>query len=120
MSRPRIDMRKIREVLRLTFEEGLSRRQVSAASGVPSPLVKFLHSQRCHPEHPCGHQRMQVRRILALCPRKGQLQSVRSRRLPTAWCGGASMAYGVRWRLGYKNLTARNVGHRRSYTSMPG
>ena len=68
MSRPRIDMRKIREVLRLTFGEGLSRRQVSAASGVPSPLVKFLHSQRCHPEHPCGHQRMQVRRFVRSTP----------------------------------------------------
>ena len=39
MSRPRIDMRKIREVLRLTFGEGLSRRQVSAASGVPFTTV---------------------------------------------------------------------------------
>ena len=28
-----------------------------------SPLVKFLHSQRCHPEHACGHRRMQVGRI---------------------------------------------------------
>jgi len=32
-------MRKIREVLRLTFGEGLSRRQVSAASGVPFTTV---------------------------------------------------------------------------------
>ena len=68
MSRPRIDMRKIREVLRLTFGEGLSRRQVSAASGVPSPLVKFLHSQRCHQKHPCGHRRMQVGRISREAP----------------------------------------------------
>jgi len=35
MPRPRIDIRKIREVLRLTLGEELSRRQVSAASGVP-------------------------------------------------------------------------------------
>jgi hypothetical protein len=27
-----------------------------------SPLVKFLHSQRYHPEHACGDRRMQVRR----------------------------------------------------------
>jgi hypothetical protein len=39
MSRSRIAMRKIREVLRLTFGEGLSRRQVSAASGVPFTTV---------------------------------------------------------------------------------
>src|SRR5262249_5764804 len=25
-----------------------------------SPLVKFLHSQRCHPQQACGHRRMQV------------------------------------------------------------
>ena len=35
MPRPRCDMRKIREVLRLTFGEGMSRRQVAAATGVP-------------------------------------------------------------------------------------
>jgi len=35
MPRPRVAMRNIREVLRLTFGEGLSRRQVSASSGVP-------------------------------------------------------------------------------------
>ena len=39
MPRPRIDMRKIREVLRLTLGEELSRRQVSAASGVPLTTV---------------------------------------------------------------------------------
>jgi transposase len=37
--RPRSDMRKIREVLRLTFGEGLSRRRVAAASGVPVMTV---------------------------------------------------------------------------------
>jgi transposase len=37
--RPRIDMRKIREVLRLAVGEGLSRRQVSAASGVPLTTI---------------------------------------------------------------------------------
>ena len=35
MPRPRIAMRKIREVLRLTFGEGLSRRQVSAVARHP-------------------------------------------------------------------------------------
>jgi len=35
MPRPRIGMRKIREVLRLALGEGLSQRQASAASGVP-------------------------------------------------------------------------------------
>jgi hypothetical protein len=39
MPRPRIAMRKIREVLRLTLGEELSRRQVSAASGVPLTTV---------------------------------------------------------------------------------
>ena len=39
MPRPRIDMRKIREVLRLALGEELSRRQVSAASGVPLTAV---------------------------------------------------------------------------------
>lgn len=35
MPRPRTAMRKIRDVLRLTFGEHLSRRQVSAATGMP-------------------------------------------------------------------------------------
>jgi len=39
MPRPRIAMRKIREVLRLALGEGLSRRQASAASGVPLTTV---------------------------------------------------------------------------------
>jgi transposase len=39
MPRPRVAMRKIREVLRLTFGEGLSRRRVAAASGVPFTTV---------------------------------------------------------------------------------
>ncbi len=39
MPRPRIDMRKIRGVLRLALGEELSRRQVSAASGVPLTTV---------------------------------------------------------------------------------
>ena len=39
MPRPRVAMRKIREVLRLTFGEGLSRRQVGASLGVPLTTV---------------------------------------------------------------------------------
>ena len=39
MPRPRIDMRKIREVLRLALGEQLSRLEVSAASGVPLTTV---------------------------------------------------------------------------------
>ena len=39
MPRPRIAMRKIREVLRLALGEELSRRQASAASGVPLTTV---------------------------------------------------------------------------------
>ena len=39
MPRPRIAMRKIREVLRLALGEELSRRQASAASGVPLSTV---------------------------------------------------------------------------------
>ncbi len=39
MARPRSAMRKIREVLRLTLGEGLSRRQVSAAAGLPLATV---------------------------------------------------------------------------------
>ena len=39
MPRPRVAMRKIREVLRLTFGEGLSRRQVGASAGVPVTTV---------------------------------------------------------------------------------
>ena len=39
MPRPRIAMRKIRDVLRLTFGEGLSRRQVSASLGIPVTTV---------------------------------------------------------------------------------
>ncbi len=39
MARPRSAMRKIREVLRLTLAEGLSRRQVSAAAGLPLATV---------------------------------------------------------------------------------
>jgi transposase len=37
--RPRSAMRKIRDVLRLTYGEGLSRHQVSAATGVPQTTV---------------------------------------------------------------------------------
>jgi len=48
------------------------------------------------------------RRILALCPGKGQLQSVRSRRLSTGWCVCASMAYGVRRRVRNYYPTTRN------------
>ena len=39
MPRPRVAMRKIREVLRLTFGEGLSRRQAGASAGVPVTTV---------------------------------------------------------------------------------
>lgn len=39
MPRPRVGMRKIREVLRLALGEELSRRQASAASGVPLTTV---------------------------------------------------------------------------------
>lgn len=39
MPRPRVAMRQIREVLRLTFGERLSRRQVGAATGVPVTTV---------------------------------------------------------------------------------
>lgn len=39
MSRPRSIMRKIKEVLRLTFGEGLSRRQVSQATALPYTTV---------------------------------------------------------------------------------
>jgi len=39
MPRPRIDMRKIREILRLALGEELSRHQVSAASGVPLSMT---------------------------------------------------------------------------------
>ena len=52
------------------------------------------------PNQPDSHRpRRTERRLRALCPGKGQLQSVRSRRLPTAWCVCASMAYGVRRRV---------------------
>ena len=39
MPRPRSVMRKIREVLRLTFAEGLSRRLVGIAAGLPTTTV---------------------------------------------------------------------------------
>ena len=39
MSRPRTAMRKIRDVLRLTFAEQLSRRQVSASLGIPFTTI---------------------------------------------------------------------------------
>jgi len=39
MSRPRSVMRKIREVLRLTFDERLSRRRVGQATGVPYTTI---------------------------------------------------------------------------------
>ncbi len=39
MSRPRSVMRKIKEVLRLAFGEGLSRRQVSQATGLPYTTI---------------------------------------------------------------------------------
>jgi len=37
--RPRVAMRKIRDVLRLSFSEGLSRRQVSLSLGIPFTTV---------------------------------------------------------------------------------
>ncbi|MBM4435123.1 MAG: IS21 family transposase, partial [Chloroflexi bacterium] len=39
MPRPRSPMRKIKEVLRLTLGQGLSRRQVVAAAGLPYATV---------------------------------------------------------------------------------
>ncbi len=39
MPRPRTAMRRIRDVLRLTFGEGLSRRQVSASLGIPLTTI---------------------------------------------------------------------------------
>jgi len=39
MPRPHIAMRKIRDVLRLSFGEGLSRRQVAASLGLPRATV---------------------------------------------------------------------------------
>ncbi|MFZ2057941.1 MAG: IS21 family transposase, partial [Acidimicrobiales bacterium] len=39
MTRPRVAMRKIRDVLRLSFGEKLSRRQVSASLGIPVTTV---------------------------------------------------------------------------------
>lgn len=39
MPRPRSTMRKIREILRLSLGEGLSRRQIGAATGVPAATV---------------------------------------------------------------------------------
>ncbi len=39
MPRPRSAMRKIKEVLRLTFAEGLTRRRVGAAVGLPTTTV---------------------------------------------------------------------------------
>ncbi len=39
MPRPRVAMRRIRDILRLTFGEGLSRRQVSLSLGVPFTTV---------------------------------------------------------------------------------
>jgi hypothetical protein len=50
--------------------------------------------------------RSQIGGYLRCLPGNGQLQSVRSRRLPTAWCVSASIAYGVRSRLTI--LNARN------------
>ena len=39
MPRPHIAMRKIRDILRLSFGEGLSLRQVSASLGIPFTTV---------------------------------------------------------------------------------
>ena len=39
MPRPRSTMRKIREILRLSLGEGLSRRQVGAATGSPYSTI---------------------------------------------------------------------------------
>jgi transposase len=44
MPRPRSAMRKIREVLRLTLAEGLSRRRVAAAVGMPvTTVAEYVH-----------------------------------------------------------------------------
>ncbi len=39
MSRPRTDMRQIRQILRLAQAEGLSRRQIAAATGIPRTTI---------------------------------------------------------------------------------
>jgi hypothetical protein len=39
LPRPRVAMRKIRDIIRLSFGEGLSRRQVSASLNVPFTTV---------------------------------------------------------------------------------
>ena len=47
MPRPRSPMRKIKEVLRLTLGEGLSRRQVVAATGLPyATVARYLERAR--------------------------------------------------------------------------
>ncbi len=45
MARPRSAMRKIKEVLRLQLGEGLSRRQVSLATGLPYTTVADYHAR---------------------------------------------------------------------------
>ena len=39
MPRPRLAMRKVRDILRLALGEGLSRRQVGASLGIPHTTV---------------------------------------------------------------------------------
>ncbi len=39
MPRPRVAMRKIRDIIRLSFGEGLSRRQVSASLNIPFTTI---------------------------------------------------------------------------------
>jgi len=69
------------------------------------------------PARPHRLPEVSIRRLLALCPGKGPLQSVRSRRLPPTWCVCASIVYGLRRREGYRRPTARNdLGLRQVHT----
>lgn len=46
MPAQRVSMRKIREVLRLTFARGLSKRQVAPIAGVSATTAPFCDSTR--------------------------------------------------------------------------
>jgi hypothetical protein len=74
--------------------------------------------KRGHSQQGALSLRHTERRLLALRPGDGQLHSVRGKPRPPRYprCACASIAYGVRWRVGYEN---RNCAHLPSRVPRP-
>jgi len=99
--RPRIAMRKIRDLLRLVVGQGLSRRQATAATGVPctteadcqsAPRSGLLWDRSRNPPCPRGHRRSDN------LSRVGSPGHLRRTRRPVACCTHGAWLSSWLWR----------------------